>query len=98
MGDFTAYTHLAGMYEHAQGIDLRGYSRREMIPVLEFHRIHCLVQASTLARRQGLTGTLAERTLREIAPRVQQETLNDLKARYPQSYKIFIVSPVENFL
>jgi TPR repeat protein/uncharacterized caspase-like protein len=90
MGDFRAYTHLAAMYEHAQGMDLRGYSRSEMIPVFKFQRLHCLIQAATIAKRLGVTGTLAERTLREIAGRVEYETLNELKARYPESYKIFM--------
>jgi TPR repeat protein len=90
MGDYMAYTHLAAMFAEARGVDLHGNPPRLMIPVFEFHRIHCLVRAATLAKQQGLPPSQAERTLREIAPRIQHDTLNELQARYPESYKILI--------
>lgn len=90
MGDFTACDHLAEMYREARGMDLQGHSQREMRPVLAFHRVHWLVRGTTLARQQGLTDTHVEQTLREIAPRVQSDVLNDLKALYPESHKLFM--------
>lgn len=90
MGDFKACGHLAEMYREARGMDLKGYSQGEMKPVLAFRRLHWLVRGTELARKQGLSGTHVEETLREIAPRVPDDVLNDLKALYPDSHKLFV--------